>query len=186
MPKTGKVHRLMASPKTVHTGFYDASIPPVLTIESGDPVVLSSLMLMDGKLRCGMTLEELVAARQESIDRNMGSHTLTGPIFVRAAEPGDVLEVRIQKLVPTGCGVNYHLPQKFLRGTLPEDFPNGQIKTLHLDLGKDVVPFQEQHSGPVSGLGQCRGDHGVEAGFRLWSGVLFSRLSPPRCGAGLS
>jgi acetamidase/formamidase len=142
MPKTGKVHRLMASPKTVHTGFYDASIPPVLTIQSGDTVVLSSLMLMDGKLRCGMILAELLAARQEYIDRNMGSHTLTGPIFIRAAEPGDVLEVRIRKLVPIGCGVNYHLPQKFLRGTLPEDFPNGQIKTLYLDLGKMETTFK--------------------------------------------
>jgi acetamidase/formamidase len=141
MNEGGKIHRLIASPQTVHTGFYDASIHPVLTIDSGDTVVMSSMMLMDGRLRCGMSLEELLATRQEYIDRNMGSHTLTGPIFVKGAEPGDVLEVRIQKLVPADCGVNYHFPQKFLRGSLPEDFPGGQIKTLVLDLDKMETAF---------------------------------------------
>lgn len=61
----GKTHRLEATPQTVHTGFFDASIPPVLTIESGDTVVLSTMMLMDGQLRCGMTLEELLKVREE-------------------------------------------------------------------------------------------------------------------------
>jgi acetamidase/formamidase len=141
MREGGKIHRLAASPQTVHTGFYDSSIPPVLTIESGDTVILSSMMLMDGRLRCGMTLGEMLAVRQEYIDRNMGGHTLTGPIFIKGAEPGDVLEVRIKKLVPAECGVNYHFPQKFRRGGLPEDFPEGQMRTLILDLEKMETGF---------------------------------------------
>src|SRR4029079_2739281 len=35
---TGKVHELRSSPTTVHRGFYDATLKPVLTIDSGDRV----------------------------------------------------------------------------------------------------------------------------------------------------
>jgi len=35
-----KIHELRASPTTVHRGFFDASLKPVLTIDSGDVVRL--------------------------------------------------------------------------------------------------------------------------------------------------
>ena len=142
MAQTGKTHILKATPKTVHTGFFDAAIPPVLTIDSGDTVVLSTMMLMDGQLRCGMTLEELIAKRLEWAERKVGVHTLTGPIFINGAEPGDTLEVRIKKIVPIRCGVNYHFPAKMNIGGLPEDFPVGQFKTLELDIEKMVTRFE--------------------------------------------
>jgi acetamidase/formamidase len=141
MGQTAKIHRLIATPQTVHTGFFDSAIPPVLTIDSGDTVVLSTLMLMDNQLRGGMTLEEMIAARRTYADRKMGGHTLTGPIFVDGAEPGDVLEVRIGKLVPVRFGVNYHLPGEMNTGGLPEDFPEGQLKTLELDLERMESTF---------------------------------------------
>src|SRR5512139_3012431 len=84
--KEGKTHKLLASLQTTHTGFLDGSIPPVLTVDSGDTVVLNSMMLMEGQLRCGMSLDELVSTRQGYIDRKVGPHTLTGPIFVKGAE----------------------------------------------------------------------------------------------------
>ena len=141
MKKDRKTHNLVASPKTVHTGYFDAAIPPVCTIESGDTVVMNSLMLMDGQLHCSMSLEELIAARQYYVDRQLGPHTLTGPVFVQGAEPGDVLEVRIQKFILVDCGVNYHFPGKLGIGGLPEDFPNGQIKPFKLDLEKMETTF---------------------------------------------
>jgi hypothetical protein len=93
---------------------------------------MNSMMLME--VNCArMTLEELIATRKGYTDRQVGPHTLTGPIFVKGAEPGDVLEVRIKKLVPADCGVNYHFPGRMNIGGLPEDFPVGQFKTLKLD-----------------------------------------------------
>lgn len=59
-----KLHKLVATTQNVHTGFFDSTIPPVLTIESGDTVVLNTLMLMDNQLRCGMSFEELLRTRQ--------------------------------------------------------------------------------------------------------------------------
>jgi len=141
MVQGGKTHILKATPQTVHTGFFDAAIPPVLKIDSGDRVNLSTMMLMDGQLRGGMTFEELLAKRQTYTDRGMGSHTLTGPIFIHGAEPGDALEVRIEKLIPAGCGVNYHYPGRMNIGGLPEDFPGGHIKTLYLDVKKMETTF---------------------------------------------
>lgn len=133
MQHGGKTHRLAATPHTVHTGFFDSAIPPVLTIESGDTVNLSTMMLMDDQLRGGMTFETLLALRQGYADRKVGGHTLTGPIFVTGADAGDVLEIRIGKLVPVEFGVNYHLPGHMGIGGLPEDFPGGRIKTFRLD-----------------------------------------------------
>ena len=136
-----RTHRLIASPKTVHTGFFDAALPPVLTIESGDTVVMNSLMLLDGQLHGGMTLEEVMVARQKYVDRQIGAHTLTGPIYIKGAEAGDVLEIRIQKLILADSGVNYHFPGRLGLGGLPEDFPDGQIKTFKLDLEKMETTF---------------------------------------------
>jgi len=141
MKQERKTHRLVASPQTVHTGFFDAALPPVLTIESGDTVVMNSLMLLDGQLRCGMTLDEVMAARQKYADRQIGGHTLTGPIYVKGAKPGDVLEIQIQKLTLADSGVNYHFPGRLGVGGLAEDFPDGQIKNFILDLEKMETAF---------------------------------------------
>jgi ABC-type uncharacterized transport system auxiliary subunit len=40
MSQGGNTHSLKATPQTVHTGFFDATIPPVLTINSGETVSL--------------------------------------------------------------------------------------------------------------------------------------------------
>ena len=130
----GKTHKLMASLQTVHTGFFDGTIPPVLTIESGDTVVMNSMMLMDGQLRCGMTLEELITKRQSYVDRKVRTPHPHRPHLRQGCRSRRRLEVRIKKLVPTNCGVNYHLPGRMRLGGLPEDFPKGQFKTLKLDL----------------------------------------------------
>jgi hypothetical protein len=39
-----KIHELKASPTTVYRGFFDASLSPVLTIDSGDVVRLWTTM----------------------------------------------------------------------------------------------------------------------------------------------
>ena len=55
-----------------------------------------------------------------------GGHILTGPIYVEGAEPGDTLEVRIQKIkLAIPYGYNAFAPN---RGFLPEDFPRGYQK----------------------------------------------------------
>jgi acetamidase/formamidase len=149
MSQDGTTHRLVATPQTVHTGFFDSTIPPVLTIESDDIVVLTTMMLYDNRLRCGMTCEELIALRQDYVERKTGHHTLTGPIFIRGAEPADVLEVRIEKLVPIDYGLNLNLPGNTGTGALPEDFPEGQVKTLRFDADRKSAIFSPEITIPL-------------------------------------
>ena len=37
-------------------------------------------------------------------DRGPGPHVLTGPVEIKGAEPGDVLEVAIERIVPDSLG----------------------------------------------------------------------------------
>ncbi len=54
-----KVHVLPATPETVHTGFYDQSLPPVLTIHSGDTVLFETMHLYDDRVEKGLTFKKL-------------------------------------------------------------------------------------------------------------------------------
>ena len=36
-------HHLPASPETIHWGFFDAQLPPVLTVRSGDSVTIDTI-----------------------------------------------------------------------------------------------------------------------------------------------
>lgn len=149
MVQNGKIHKLVATPQNVHIGFFDSTTPPVLTIDSWDTVVLNTLMAWNNEIRYGMSFEEVLALRQRYVDSGIGPHTLTGPIFVNGAEPGDTLEVRIMKFVPMNWGVNLHWPRSLNTGGLPEDFPNGQIKTLNFDLEKMMAIFAPGISIPI-------------------------------------
>ena len=36
-------HRIEAGPETVHWGYFDAALPPLVTIDSGDTVTISTV-----------------------------------------------------------------------------------------------------------------------------------------------
>ncbi|MBI2153505.1 MAG: acetamidase/formamidase family protein [Candidatus Rokubacteria bacterium] len=123
-------HVLNPSPETIHWGHFDAKIPARLEVDSGDTVVVDTVSgwgdVIDVSLLRPDHLE--IVTKMKPI---LGPHILTGPIAVRGALPGDVLEVRIQAIELTvDWGWNIIRP---LRGTLPEDFPNFERRTLPLD-----------------------------------------------------
>jgi acetamidase/formamidase len=139
-----KIHELKSSPSTVHRGFYDATLKPVLTIDSGDrvrvwtttgnPRYFESLGVPKDKIPA-----ELYAAFEGVQGNERGDHTLVGPMYVNGAEPGDTLEIRI-------LSVDVWLPiaaQSFRphRGVLPEDFPYAKDRVLWIDLNKKTVEY---------------------------------------------
>src|SRR5438093_12892857 len=139
-----KVHDLKASPQTVHRGFFDASLKPVLTIDSGDIVRLETAT---GNPRyfekLGVPKEQIPAELYRVFegvdDTRRWDHTLNGPIYVNQAEPGDMLEIRIRS-------VDLWLPiagQSFVpnRGLLPEEFPYARDRVLWLDLEHRTVTY---------------------------------------------
>ncbi len=133
----GKVHLLPATIETTQWGWFDNAQAPVLKVDSGDTVVLETMMHSHNQVVPGRTIEEIKKLRTDHPGR--GPHTMTGPIYVNGAEPGDVLKVTIQKIVPRAYGTNFNVPGMF--GQFPSQYPDGQVKYLYLDVDKMEIEF---------------------------------------------
>jgi acetamidase/formamidase len=132
-PASGKHYTLAATPETVQWGWLDPREKPKLTIESGDTVSIETMMHSMDQIHEGVQMDEIVRLRKAN--PGGGPHSLTGPVFVNGAHPGDVLEVRILKIVPKEVGTNFNLPGKEFPkiGILAPEFPEGSVRYFHLD-----------------------------------------------------
>ena len=138
---------LLATPATVAWGYYWSKATPVLTVKSGDTVVMQTLSTCGPAARLetrGIAHADIPDYVREIYDkvpqaeRGPGGHILTGPVAIEEAEPGDVLEVRIKKIhvdVPWACN------SAGKNGFLASDFPNGYAKIIPLDLQKMTAAF---------------------------------------------
>jgi acetamidase/formamidase len=147
-----RIHELKPSAATVHRGFFDATLKPVLTIDSGDTV---RLWTATGNPRyfesLGIAKEkippELFTAYEGVTDDGRDDHNLDGPIAVRGAEPGDTVEIRIQ-------AIDLWLPIAAMsfranKGSLPEDFPYSRDRVFFIDPTKRAIEFSPSVSVPV-------------------------------------
>jgi acetamidase/formamidase len=127
-------HRIDATPQTVRWGMFDASFPPLITIASGDTVVLECVSggpeVMPPAAAGFAIPPALAAIHAAGIPRAPG-HLITGPVGVRGAEPGDMLEVRIET-IELGCDWGY-CGFRPLAGTIPEDFPETFLSHIPVD-----------------------------------------------------
>lgn len=127
-------HRIAATPETVHWGIFDAALPPVLQVKSGDTVewecVSGSPEVMPSK-GSGFIIPPALPAIHARLKQQLGGHIMTGPVAVEGAEPGDMLEVRIEKIA---LGANWgYCGFRPLWGTLPEDFPQRSFMHVRVD-----------------------------------------------------
>jgi acetamidase/formamidase len=145
-------YQLKATPETVAVGYYWSEAKPVLKIKSGDTVVMETVSGSASRLaELGVPNDQippaLEAIRKEAKDRGPGGHILTGPVYIEGAEPGDVLEVRIQKLELT---VPWALNSfRATAGFLPEDFPYSRSKLIKLDRKRMMGIFGEGIEVPL-------------------------------------
>jgi len=129
-------HRLDPTPQTVVWGYYDSAAKPVLRVNSGDTVVVRTLITStpDRLEKAGVAAADIEPALREivkTVTKGPGGHILTGPIFVEGAEPGDTLEVHIDKIeLAIPYAYNAFGP---MRGFLPEDFPYSRMRIIPLD-----------------------------------------------------
>jgi acetamidase/formamidase len=141
----GNAYQLKPSPKTVAWGYYDAKTPPALRIKSGDTVEMQTLVTASRERfeSAGLWPDRVEPAWREIYeqvkDHGPGLHMLTGPIYVEGAQPGDVLEVRIQKIrLAIPYALNAFAPG---RGFLPEDFPYERVRVIPLDEDRMIARF---------------------------------------------
>ena len=150
-------YQLKASPATVAWGYYWYHAKPVLRIKSGDTVEIQTMTTSSpaSLANAGVKPEDIqpelkaIYDQVKSGDRGPGGHVLTGPIFIEGAEPGDVLEVRIQKIeLSSPYASNGFNPR---RGVLPPaDFERGRTKLIPLDRDRKVARFADNIEIPLA------------------------------------
>lgn len=145
LAQSGRTHELKLVPANVHWGYYDARVKPVLRVASGDTVHVETMVARGlERLRIAGVAESEIPASLKAVedavkDRGPGAHPMTGPIYVEGAEPGDVLEVRIQNfefLHP--YGVTGFIPGS---GTLPDEFPYARFKLIRFNVREGTAEF---------------------------------------------
>ena len=132
-------HEIPATPENMVWGYFDATLAPVLEIESGDSVTLTAWMaggeaqLLADRAR----VDPRHLRALEEVPQGPGPHFVTGPVYVRGAAPGDVLQIDIlAHSFPCDWGYTCILP---LLGTLPEDFDAHEIMHADIDRARGVV-----------------------------------------------
>jgi formamidase len=119
---------ILKAPRASHNRWHP-DIEPALRIASGDRVEIETRDSFDGQI---VPLETTAADFASiSIAR---AHPLTGPIYVEGAEPGDLLAIKIEKVIPASHGFTAILPGfGFLRDFFPTPF------LVHWDLMGDFA-----------------------------------------------
>lgn len=145
---TGRVHAVESTKETVRLGVFDANLPPIITVDSGDtisfPNTWSHFM---NEMQPGVPVDTLANLRLANPGK--GPHSIIGPIAVNKAEPGDVLEIRYKKLEPFNWGAVFNNPGALGTGLLPQDYTQGQIKYMDLDLQAMKAQFARDISVPL-------------------------------------
>ena len=137
-------HTLMPSPQTVHIGYFLSSVKPVLDHQFRR--YRHARKRRRDRAQCGgpgrRGSPSAVPQYQRDIygevkDRGPGPHVLTGPIEIRGAMPGDVLEVRMLEInLALDWGYNRTRPYT---GALPEEFTAQWTRIIPIDRQKKTA-----------------------------------------------
>jgi len=116
-----------------HTKF-SRLIEPAIRVPSGSVIEAFTHECTGGQLNANSTVEDAAKVDWDRI------HTLTGPVYVEGAEPGDVLAVRLIELEPADWGwMEIHPDFGFLMG----EFTTHVLQTFRLDTKKNEVEFAD-------------------------------------------
>lgn len=189
MDMGGKVHILGCNEMTSTHGYWDNTTPPVLHIESGDVVHVETGTHLMSKMVPGATIEDWMSWYGEVLEqtaetyfypddytgaakkrKGSGHHHLTGPIYIKGAQPGDMLQVEILDIDPNAYGFNLNPTTSFMKlGVLADDFPQGKVRWYAVDRKSMSYEFLPGIRVPVKPF---PGTIGVELPDKgMWSNV---------------
>jgi formamidase len=96
---------------------YHPDIEPIAEIGEGEEIALETRDSMDGQIKPGMSSADLA-----SVDAGV-VHPLTGPVFVKGAQPDDILEIEFTDIIAQPTGFSVIVPGLgFLRDLFVEPF----------------------------------------------------------------
>jgi acetamidase/formamidase len=131
---------------------WDAGHEPVLTVDSGDTVVVHTRDVSDNQITPDSTSEVIAGLDWDRV------YPLAGPIAVQGAQPGDTLAVEVLDLHTQGWGWTAILPGL---GLLSDDFTEPYLRIFDLSAG-DVTHLREDIAIPIEPfmgtMGVCPAD----------------------------
>jgi acetamidase/formamidase len=135
----GETYRVPATAETVTLGLFTLNQAPVVKIRSGDMVSLETWNSCLHEMVYNQTTPADVAKFyvKHNIQKRRGMHSLTGPVYVEGAEPGDVLEIRVLEIKLGDFGYNFLSPTQ---GILSE-FTKPRIKYFKYDKANNSTEF---------------------------------------------
>lgn len=135
-PAQGETHVLPSTKETVSSGVLDPARGAAVTVESGDVVHYPNTWTHWGnEAKFGMDFAEREPIRKRYPS---GPYSNVGPVAVRGAEPGDVIEMRWLKLQPIDWGWN-SFPLGV--GALPHYFDKPYLRYLRFDAERKTAAF---------------------------------------------
>ena len=118
---------------------WDAGNAPVLTVDSGDTVVVHTRDVSDNQIGPDSTVDVIAGLDWDRV------YPLAGPIAVNGAQPGDTLAIEVLDLHTQGWGWTAILPGL---GLLADDFPDAYLRIFDLSAG-DVTYLREDIAIPI-------------------------------------
>lgn len=135
-PASGKTHVVESNSKTVTVGLLDPKAQPAATIDSGDTVSYPNTWVnWANEPRYGMSFAEREPIRRRYPN---GPYSNIGPVLIRGAEPGDLVEIRTVRARPIEWAWNSS-PANV--GAIPEDFDKPYLKYFKFDADRKSVEF---------------------------------------------
>jgi formamidase len=103
---------LLEEPEKGHNRFHP-DIPPVIEVEQGEEVILETRSATDNQLKRSSVSADLLTTDSGRL------HPLTGPVYVKGAHPGDLLEIEFLDIAPSDWAFTGVRPG---RGYLKDEF----------------------------------------------------------------
>lgn len=109
---SAETYKVPANNDTVTLGLFTLDKQPVVKVHSGDSVSLETWNSCLQEMVFNKTTPAELAKfySKYDIQNRRGMHSLTGPVYVEGAEPGDVLEIRILDIKLKDFGYNFLSP----------------------------------------------------------------------------
>lgn len=120
---------------------FSRSIEPVVTVPSGSVIEVFTHEATGGQFDLDSSVDDLANVNMDMV------HTLTGPVFVEGAEPGDILAVELLEIEPADWAWMAIIPHF---GLLANDFGDTTtLKTLSLKSDDGYVDFTDNIRVPL-------------------------------------